>query len=188
MTTSSPQPHPPHSLRILIVEDHPLYRRGLSTLVASDPRCTVVGEASDGDLAVSMAQELHPDVILMDLHLPGQSGIAATRAIMAENPDIRILVISLLHDNDSVFAALRAGARGYILKDASEHEVIRAIEATAAGESLFSPEIARRVLTWFARPHASAPSAFPSLTTGNATCCISSPAANLTQRSPIRFR
>ncbi|MGC4192875.1 MAG: response regulator transcription factor [Thermomicrobiales bacterium] len=152
------------SLRIMLVEDHPLYRRGLRTVLSGEPGFTVAGEAADGYEAVRLAMELCPDVILMDLHLPGQSGLAATREIVTAHPDIRILVVSLLRDDDTIFAALRAGARGYILKEASERDVIRAIRATAAGESLFSPEIANRVLAWFAQVRPTAPKAFPDLT------------------------
>jgi DNA-binding NarL/FixJ family response regulator len=151
-------------IRILIVEDHPLFRKGLRALIAGVDDFELVGEAGDGDEAVTAALELLPSVVLMDLQLPGQSGINATRAIVAASPTTRILVVTLFQDDDSVFAALRAGARGYILKDADEADMVRAIRAVAAGESLFSPAVASRVLAFFASTRPVAPQIFPSLT------------------------
>jgi DNA-binding NarL/FixJ family response regulator len=151
-------------IRILIVEDHPLFRKGLRALIESVDGFTVVGEAGDGDRAVTLALDLLPDVVLMDLQLPGRSGISAIREILRSSPTTRILVVTLFEDDDSVFAALRAGARGYLLKDADEADMIRAIRAIASGESLFSPAIATRVLAFFASPRPVAPQAFPDLT------------------------
>ncbi len=149
---------------ILIVEDHPLYRKGLRTLVSAVPDLEIVGEVGDGEAAVRAAVEFRPDVVLMDLQLPGTSGIAAIREIVAAVPEAKVLVVTLFQDDDSVFSALRAGARGYILKDTDEEEMIRAIRAVAGGESLFGPEVARRVLATFAGARPSAPPAFPELT------------------------
>jgi DNA-binding NarL/FixJ family response regulator len=151
-------------IRILIVEDHPLFRKGLRALIESVDGFTVVGEAGDGDRAVTLALDLLHDVVLMDLQLPGRSGISAIREILRSSPTTRILVVTLFEDDDSVFAALRAGARGYLLKDADEADMIRAIRAIASGESLFSPAIATRVLAFFAGPRPVAPQAFPDLT------------------------
>jgi DNA-binding NarL/FixJ family response regulator len=151
-------------IRILIVEDHPLFRKGLRALIESVDGFTGVGEAGDGDQAVTLALDLLPDVVLMDLQLPGRSGISAIREILRSSPTTRILVVTLFEDDDSVFAALRAGARGYLLKDADEADMIRAIRAIASGESLFSPAIATRVLAFFASPRPVAPQAFPDLT------------------------
>jgi DNA-binding NarL/FixJ family response regulator len=151
-------------LRILIVEDHPLFRKGLRELIAAVPDFELAGEVADGEEAVTIALDLLPDVVLMDLQLPGQSGIDAIRAIVAASPTTRILVVTLFQDDDSVFAALRAGARGYILKDTDEADMIRAIRSIAAGESLFSPAVASRVLAFFASPRPVAPQIFPSLT------------------------
>lgn len=137
-------------LRILIVDDHPLFRKGLRTLLESEIDFEVIGEAITGDEAIRLAEAHQPDVILMDLQMPGKTGFEATRAISTANPHIHILVVTLFQDDESVFAALRAGARGYVLKDASEEEVLRAIRAVAQGEAIFSPGIATRMISFFA--------------------------------------
>jgi DNA-binding NarL/FixJ family response regulator len=150
-------------LRILVVEDHPLFRKGVVTLLDAVDDMTVVGTAGSGEQAVTAARDLRPDVVLMDLQLPGMSGIEATRAIVEAAPDVRVLVLSLFEDDESVFLALRAGARGYVLKDADEEELTGAIRAVARGEAIFSSAVAGRVLAFFAVPRA-APKVFPSLT------------------------
>lgn len=152
------------SISIVVVEDHPLYRKGLRTMITNAPLFTLAGEAADGFTAVDLVLETQPDVVLMDLQLPGQGGIAAIRAIIGAIPTARILVITLYEDEDSVFAALRAGARGYILKDSDEEDMVRAISAIAAGESLFSATVASRLLASFAQVRPVAPSPFPTLT------------------------
>jgi DNA-binding NarL/FixJ family response regulator len=154
------------TLRILIAEDHPLFRKGMISLLSSVPEFEVVGEAKTGEEAVLRAAQLQPDVILMDLQMPELNGIEATRIILQESPNIRILVVTLLEDDDSVFMALRAGARGYVLKDADEEEMVLAIRAVGRGEAIFSPAIATRVLAYFAAsPRGGAlPQAFPILT------------------------
>ncbi len=151
------------TLRVLVVEDHPLFRRGVVALLDAADGMKVAGAAGSGEEAVSHAAELRPDVVLMDLQLPGISGIEATRAIVATDPDVRVLVLSLFEDDDSVFLALRAGARGYVLKDADEEELTGAIRAVARGEAIFSRAIAERVLAFFAVPRP-APKALPQLT------------------------
>jgi DNA-binding NarL/FixJ family response regulator len=150
-------------LRVLVVEDHPLFRKGVVALLEAVPDFSVAGVAVSGEEAVARAAELRPDVVLMDLQLPGISGIEATRAIVGADPDVRVLVLSLFEDEDSVFLALRAGARGYVLKDADEEELTGAIRAVARGEAIFSQAVAGRVLAFFAQPR-QAPTVFPELT------------------------
>ena len=150
-------------LRVLVAEDHPLFRKGMISLLSSVPGFRVVGEAATGEEAVVRAGELHPDVVLMDLGMPGMGGMEATRRILRESPEVRVLIVTLFEDDDSVFMALRAGARGYVLKDADEEDTVRAIRAVGRGEAIFSPAIAEKVLAYFAAPNAS-PQVFPTLT------------------------
>src|SRR5215469_17022446 len=141
---------PSEPLRILLVDDHPLVRNGLRALLASVPDTTVVGEAANGEEAIDQAADLQPDIILMDLHMPGLNGVEATRRILQASPHIGILVLTMLEDDSSVFAAMRAGARGYLLKGADQAEVLLAITAVARGEAIFSPQIAKRLMQYFA--------------------------------------
>lgn len=154
----------PETFRILVVEDHPLFRKGVISLLSSVPDFEIVGEASSGEEALARAGESLPDVILMDLQMPGMGGMEATRKILEANPSVRVLVVTLSEDDDSVFMALRAGARGYILKDADEEEMMRAIRAVGRGEAIFSPSVAEKVLALFAAPRPAPPQAFPTLT------------------------
>jgi DNA-binding NarL/FixJ family response regulator len=124
--------------RVLVVEDHPLFRKGVLALLDTVADLEVVGSAASGEEAVTRTADLRPDVILMDLRLLRMSGIEATRAIVAANPATHVLVLSLYEDEDSVFLALRAGARGYVLKDADEEELTGAIRVVARGEAIFS--------------------------------------------------
>jgi DNA-binding NarL/FixJ family response regulator len=149
---------------ILIVDDHPLFRKGMRSLLESLPDFEVVGEAASGQEAIQLAGDLQPDIVLMDLQMPGGSGLEAIRAITSESPNIHILVITLFEDDDSVFAALRAGARGYLLKDSDEDEMVRAIRAVANNEAIFSPAIANRVLSYFATRPKLPKAIFPALT------------------------
>src|ERR671930_297342 len=136
-------------IRVLIADDHLFYREGVRALLAAAPDVVVVGEASNGDEAVARAVELMPDVVLMDLKMPGLNGIDATRQILAAQPQIAILVITMFDDDDSVFAVMRAGARGYLLKDADQDELLRAIKGVHQGEAIFAPAIARRMIHYF---------------------------------------
>ena len=145
-------------IRVLIADDHALFRSGLRALLSLSSGIQVVGEASTGEEAVLKCETLKPDVILMDIQMPGLNGIEATRRIAQSNPDIGIIVVTMFEDDDSVFSAMRAGARGYILKEADEEEVLRAIRAVARGEAVFGPAIAKRLMRFFSRsPQASAP-------------------------------
>jgi DNA-binding NarL/FixJ family response regulator len=152
-------------IRVLIVDDSAPFREGLRGLLESVTDTTVVGEAADGDGAIAQAARLHPDVVLMDLQMPGRNGIEATRRIVAASPHVGVLVLTMFEDDDSVFAAMRAGARGYLLKGAGQAETLRAIRAVASGEAIFSPAIARRLMSYFAGVRAQvAAQAFPELT------------------------
>lgn len=152
-------------LRILLVDDHPLVRNGLRALLSSVADMMVVGEAASGEEAITQTTELQPDIILMDLNMPGLNGIEATRRIVQAHPHIGILVLTMLEDDASVFAAMRAGARGYLLKGADQADVLRAIGAAAHGEAIFSPPIARRLMQYFANMQPILPqAAFPDLT------------------------
>ncbi|MFN8511465.1 MAG: response regulator transcription factor [Thermomicrobiales bacterium] len=151
-------------LRVLIADDHPLFRKGLRTLLLSVPEVRLVGEATSGIEAVELAASLQPDVILMDLQMPNGDGLMAVRAITAANPQARILVVTMFEDDDSIFAAMRAGARGYVLKDMDDDDITRAILAVGRGEAIFSPAIATRMIAFFNAPPAQATVPFPELT------------------------
>ena len=137
------------SIKVLIADDHVFYREGVRALLSSVHEIEVVGEANDGEEAITQAKDLKPNVVLMDLKMPGVNGIDATRRIHEIYPNIGVLVITMFDDDDSVFAAMRAGARGYLLKDADKDEVVRAIVAVERGEAIFSPAIAQRMMQYF---------------------------------------
>jgi len=138
-------------IRILIADDHPIFRFGMRTLLTAMPDMTVVGEAVTGEEAIQLTETLLPDLVLMDIHMPGITGIEATARIHAQHPRSAILIVTML-DDDSVFAAMRAGARGYLLKGAEPAETLRAIRAVASGEAIFSPGAAKYVMDYFAHP------------------------------------
>ena len=158
-------------IRIMVADDHRFYREGVRVILSSASHLEIVGEAQNGQQAVEMAHSLEPDLILMDIKMPLMSGIEATRHIHSQHPTVGILILSMLDDDDSVFAALREGASGYILKDAGYDELLRAIEAVANGEAIFSQSIAKRMMSYFGggrslgHPYtALEPEAFPELT------------------------
>ena len=149
------------TLRVLIADDHPVFRDGLAAALAA-ARLDVLGEAVDGRQAVALALELQPDVVIMDLDMPGMGGVEATRRIAHGSPHIAILVLTMLADDDCVFAALRVGARGYLLKGAGQAEIVRAVQAVADGGAVFGASVARRVMDHFSGEQAAEP--FPELT------------------------
>src|ERR671919_1888360 len=153
------------TVRVLIADDHPLFREGMRGRLDRVADVAVVGEAASGDEAVELAQKLEPHIILMDIKMPGLNGIEATREIQRANPQIGILVLTMFEDDDSVFAAMRAGAKGYLLKDSGGEGVVHAIRAVASGEAVFGPGVAQRIIGYFSAPRAAAPQrAFPELT------------------------
>jgi DNA-binding NarL/FixJ family response regulator len=152
-------------LSVLIADDHPLFRKGMKALLASLPAIELVGEATSGQEAVEMAVARQPDVVLMDLQMPDGGGLAATRELRRLSSNTRVLIVTLFADDDSIFAALQAGAHGYILKDADEAEMARAIRAVGEGEAIFSPSIASRLMDYFAATRQQVPQEiFPELT------------------------
>ena len=149
-------------IRILVADDHAGFRSGVAALLGTQTGLALVGEAETGDDAVAQALQLQPDVVLMDLSMPGLDGIAATRRIVDTSPHIAVLVLTMADNDAAVFDALRAGARGYLLKGADRAELTRAIRAVASGEAIFGPDVARRLMTYFATTPIRAP-AFPDL-------------------------
>jgi DNA-binding NarL/FixJ family response regulator len=150
--------------RVLIADDHPTFRRGLGSLIESLPDVELVGEADDGESAVSMTAQIKPDVVVMDLNMPRLNGIEATRRIIADNPSAAIIVLTMLDEDESVFAAMRAGARGYIVKGADTDDVLRAVESVSRGDLVFGPSVAGRVLSYLTQPlSARDPVMFPEL-------------------------
>ncbi len=154
----------PAPTRVLIADDHPVFRGGLVALLSRMDSIEVVGEASTGREAVEAAAALAPDVIVMDIKMPDLNGIDATREIVPALPQVGILMLTMFEDDDSVFAAMRAGARGYTLKGADQAEIVRAIEALADGEVIFGPGVAKQVARFFAGAASLSPHPFPDLT------------------------
>ena len=152
------------TIRVLIADDHPLYREGMRGRLERATDMEVVGEAASGDEAVRLAEELQPHVILMDIKMPGKNGIEATREVLAANAGVGVLVLTMFEDDDSVFAAMRVGAKGYLLKDSGGTGVLHAIRAVASGEAVFGPGVAERIVGFFSTPRSAKQRAFPELT------------------------
>ena len=153
------------AVRVLVADDHPVFRSGLRALLEVDPDIVVAGEAGTGAEAVELASRLRPDLIMMDLHMPDLDGIAATKQILHDDPAARILVFTMFDDDDSAFAAMRAGARGYLLKGSSPGDLIHAVHLVISGGAMFGPAVAQRVIEFFARPRpAGTIAVFPKLT------------------------
>ena len=153
------------TIRILIADDHAVVREGLRAVLGSEPDMEVVGEAATGKEVLERAAELRPDVILMDIQMPGINGIEASRRILDASPKVGVVVLTMFEDDESVFSAMRAGARGYVLKGAHPSEILKVLRAVAGGEAYFGPEIARRLVDFFSTPKPPSPAvAFPELT------------------------
>jgi DNA-binding NarL/FixJ family response regulator len=152
-------------LRVLIVDDHPVFRAGLRALLALEDGIEVLGEVGTGADAVRVTLELQPDLVVMDLRMPDLDGVEATRQIVRESPHVAVLVLTMFDDDDSVFAAMRAGARGYVLKGSNQGEVVRAVQLVGSGGAMFGPAIAQRVIEYFSRPRPQGTAlVFPELT------------------------
>jgi DNA-binding NarL/FixJ family response regulator len=151
-------------LRVLVADDHPAFRTGLRQMLSGVDDVEVVGEADNGLAAVALAAETQPDVVLMDLRMPGIDGIEATRRLLRVDPAVGVVVLTMFEDDDSVFAAMRAGARGYLLKGAEREDILRAVRCIAAGDAIFGPGVAQRVVQYFANGVGSSRAAFPQLT------------------------
>jgi DNA-binding NarL/FixJ family response regulator len=158
----SPTEHP--EIRILIADDHRFFRSGVRAMLSSVPGFVVLDETTNGEETVRRAREVKPDVILMDLQMPGLNGIEATRHIMRELPDTGIIIVTMFEDTDSVIAAMRAGARGYVLKDAEEDEIVRSIRAVRSGEALLGPAVAKRLMSYLTDVVVTTHGVFPELT------------------------
>jgi DNA-binding NarL/FixJ family response regulator len=152
-------------ISVVVVDDHPMFRAGLRTLVDEAEGFTLAGEAADAESAIAVCEDIVPDVVLMDIKLPGISGIDATRLLSARLPSIKVLMLTMLEDDTSVFAAMRAGARGYILKGSAPDDIARAIRTVAAGEVIFGASLAQRINVFFAAGRDAGPHPFPELTT-----------------------
>jgi DNA-binding NarL/FixJ family response regulator len=138
------------TIRVLIADDHPVFRKGLRAALADTPDVTVVGEATDGAAAVAATTELAADVVLMDLHMPGMNGVDAIRELERAAPNVAVLVLTMYDNDESLFTAIRAGARGYLVKGAEQEQIVRAIRAVAGGDVVFGSGIAERALAYFA--------------------------------------
>ncbi|MEU8261601.1 response regulator transcription factor [Micromonospora sp. NPDC048999] len=152
------------TVRVLVADDHPLFRQGLRSLIADSPETELVGAAADGDEAVAIALAQRPDVVVMDLRMPGLNGVDATRKIVSSVPEVAVLVLTMVEEDASIFAAMRAGARGYVLKGAEPETILRSILVVAAGEAIFGSAVAARLTQYFATGAEHTTTPFPELT------------------------
>ena len=152
-------------IRVVVADDHPVYREGLALLLSTAPEIEVVGQATTGREAVALVTSTAAHVVVLDLRMPDLDGIEATRAVLAADPDVGVVILTMYEDDESVFAAMRAGARGYLLKGANREEILRAITVVAQGEAIFGPSLARRVAAFFSGAARPAGTPFPELTT-----------------------
>ena len=152
------------TIRVVIADDHPVFRDGLRALLAATPDLELVGEAADGAAVIDVVANTSPDIVVMDVRMPGLDGVEATRRLATLAPRSRVIVLTMFDDDASVFAAMRAGARGYLVKGADADEIVGAIRAVAAGEAVFGAALATRILGFFANPRAAGMLPFPDLT------------------------
>ncbi len=138
------------TVRVLLADDHPMFRDGLAVALGATPDFEVVAEAASGIAAVELAGVHQPDVVVMDINMPGLNGIDATRRIVAESPHIGVLVLTMFDEDESVFQAMRAGAHGYLLKGSDQEDIVRAVRAVARGDAIFGPALAQRLIGYFA--------------------------------------
>src|SRR5438876_750538 len=151
-------------MTVLIADDHQIFRDGMRALLDTQPDMECVGEATNGEEVIRLSAEVQPDVVLMDVQMPGMSGVEATRQIVSSSPQIRVLVVTMFEDDHLVFAAMRAGARGYLLKGTRHEDIVRAIRAVGSGDAIFSPAIAAKLVDYFAALQPSSPTqVFPDL-------------------------
>jgi DNA-binding NarL/FixJ family response regulator len=152
------------AIRVAVADDHPVVRDGMRMLLASRADVELVGDAASGQEILDVVRETEPDVVIMDIHMPGMNGLEATRRIVGEHPHIGVLVLTMYEDDDTVFGAMRAGARGYLLKGAEQDEIVRAVAAVAGGEAIFGAPVAARIIAYFAQPPRVPEATFPELT------------------------
>ena len=171
-------------IKVLVADDHPVVRKGLQTCLARQKNMRVVGEAVDGDEALRKARELSPDVVLMDISMPGMNGLAVTEILRKEAPEMKVLVLSMHSNKDYIFRVIQAGAHGYVSKEAPPEELIRAIESVFNGEPHFSEDIARAALSEFVSQGGKGNS-LPGSPSGNGRCWSGSPKARAIRKSPV---
>ena len=182
MTSAGPRLAIDDVIHVVIADDHEVVRSGIRSLLATIDDIDVVGEAASGGEAVAVATELVPDVVLLDLQMPGGHGLDATREITTTLPRVAVVILTMYEDGDSIDAALRGGARGYLLKGASQNDVVDAIRAAARGHVILSAGAAERLMERLSAP-SGGPSVFPELTDRDARCCASSPTGTTTRPS-----